>query len=62
MPCKGQGETAATAKEAVEASYATNKDDEFVLPTVIQVDGKPMATVGENDSVLFFKLPSRSCT
>ena len=58
---KGEGVTALTAKEAVEASYAQDKDDEFVLPTVIQVDGKPMATVGENDAVLFFNFrPDRA--
>jgi len=58
---KGEGETASTAKDAVETSYATDKNDEFVLPTVIQVDGKPMATVGENDSVLFFNFrPDRA--
>ncbi|SFR35051.1 2,3-bisphosphoglycerate-independent phosphoglycerate mutase [Litoreibacter janthinus] len=31
----GRGETAATPKAALEASYAAGKTDEFVLPTVI---------------------------
>ncbi|MBR9822689.1 MAG: 2,3-bisphosphoglycerate-independent phosphoglycerate mutase [Rhodobacteraceae bacterium] len=32
---RGEGETAASAAEAIEASYAAGKTDEFVLPTVI---------------------------
>ena len=32
---QGKGEAAASAAEAVEASYAAGKTDEFVLPTVI---------------------------
>ncbi len=31
----GEGQTAATAKEAVEHAYARDESDEFVLPTVI---------------------------
>lgn len=58
---KGEGEKVATAKEAVEASYAKDKDDEFVLPTVIEANGQPVATVGENDSVIFFNFrPDRA--
>jgi len=58
---KGEGETALSAKEAVEASYNADSNDEFVLPTVIQNSGKAMATVGENDSVLFFNFrPDRA--
>jgi 2,3-bisphosphoglycerate-independent phosphoglycerate mutase len=37
------------------------KTDEFVLPTVIEKDGKPVATVSDKDSVVFFNFrPDRA--
>jgi len=58
---KGQGEIARSAKEAVEKSYAENKTDEFVIPTVILENDKPIATLKENDSVIFFNFrPDRA--
>ena len=58
---KGEGEVAATAVEAVETSYASNKEDEFVLPTIIQRKGKPTAKIEYNDSVIFFNFrPDRA--
>ena len=39
---------------AMEHSYANGKTDEFVVPAVIVKDGAPVATVNENDSVIFF--------
>lgn len=57
----GKGEFAASAKEAVEKSYHDNKTDEFVLPTVIVEDGKPLATFKNKDSVIFFNFrPDRA--
>ena len=50
----GQGLTAGSAGEAVAESYAREEFDEFVKPTVILKDGKPTATIGENDSIIFF--------
>ncbi|MEG0678292.1 MAG: 2,3-bisphosphoglycerate-independent phosphoglycerate mutase [Carnobacterium sp.] len=50
----GEGVKANSAMEAVQASYASEKFDEFVLPTVIEKDGKPVATVKNNDSIIFF--------
>ena len=38
----GKGNTATSAKEAIEASYADDKNDEFIVPTVIVEDGKPL--------------------
>lgn len=57
----GEGNYAASAKEAVEDSYLQGVNDEFVLPTVI-VDGeKPVATVENGDSVVFFNFrPDRA--
>lgn len=58
---KGQGETAASAIEAVDISYKNNKTDEFVLPTVILEGGKPRAAISEDDSVIFFNFrPDRA--
>ncbi|MDU1855274.1 MAG: 2,3-bisphosphoglycerate-independent phosphoglycerate mutase, partial [Clostridium baratii] len=42
---KGTGETATSAVEAIEKSYHDNKTDGFVLPTVVEKDGHPVATV-----------------
>lgn len=45
----GEGETAATAEEAIQNSYDKNATDEFVLPTVVEKAG----TVKANDSIIF---------
>ncbi|CAH2214419.1 2,3-bisphosphoglycerate-independent phosphoglycerate mutase [Tepidibacter aestuarii] len=56
-----QGETANSAKEAVEKAYNDNKTDEFVLPTVILEDNRPIAKIEENDSIVFFNFrPDRA--
>ncbi|MCI6649538.1 MAG: 2,3-bisphosphoglycerate-independent phosphoglycerate mutase [Lachnospiraceae bacterium] len=58
---KGDGNEAASAKEAIEASYAADKTDEFVIPCVIKENGKPVATVQDGDSVIFFNFrPDRA--
>lgn len=58
---KGEGETAATGPEGIQASYDADKTDEFVLPTVVTKDGKPIATIQDNDSVIFFNFrPDRA--
>ncbi|MDD6796648.1 MAG: 2,3-bisphosphoglycerate-independent phosphoglycerate mutase [Clostridiaceae bacterium] len=57
----GQGETATSAVEAIEKSYADNKTDEFVLPCVITKDGVPTGKVQNGDSVVFFNFrPDRA--
>ena len=57
----GKGETAASAVEAMEKSYNDNKTDEFVLPTVILEETKPLATINNGDSVIFFNFrPDRA--
>lgn len=50
----GEGETATSASEAVKANYAKQITDEFVPPTVILKEGKPVATIDDNDGVIFF--------
>ena len=48
----GQKETSAT--NAIEKSYQKEVFDEFVLPTLICNNDEPIATISENDSVIFF--------
>lgn len=49
-----RGETAGSAKEAVENAYARGETDEFVLPTVILENGGPVAAVSSKDSFVFY--------
>ncbi len=57
----GKGNTSANGVQAIEDSYKQDKNDEFVLPTVIVEDNKPVATIKENDSVIFFNFrPDRA--
>ena len=58
---KGEGVEGTDAAEAVQASYDAEKTDEFVLPTVLKKDGKPVATIQDKDSVIFFNFrPDRA--
>ena len=58
---KGEGVEGTDAAEAVQASYDAEKTDEFVLPTVLKKDGKPVATIQDKDSVVFFNFrPDRA--
>ena len=58
---KGEGVQAEDAVKAMEDSYAKDVTDEFVLPTVITENGKPVSVVKENDSVIFFNFrPDRA--
>jgi len=51
----GKGHLVKTPEEAIEMSYSQGKTDEFIEPSVItNQDGKPIATVGSNDAVIFF--------
>ena len=47
--------------QAMENSYANDVTDEFILPTVIEEDGKPVGTLKENDSVIFFNFRPPGC-
>lgn len=52
---KGVGHLVKTPEEAIDSSYAGGKTDEFIEPSVISdASGKPVATIKENDSVVFF--------
>ena len=57
----GVGNKATTAVSAIESSYQKEVFDEFVEPTVIYSGDEPVATIGENDSVIFFNFrPDRA--
>ena len=58
---QGEGKRAQNAVEAVAASYAENVTDEFVVPTVVEKDGQPVATVNDKDTIIFFNFrPDRA--
>lgn len=58
---KGEGAEASDAVAAMEASYADGKTDEFVVPTVIKKDGRPVAVIKDNDSVICYNFrPDRA--
>ena len=57
----GVGEEATSAVGAIEASYQKEVFDEFVKPTVIHSGDSPVATIKDNDSVIFFNFrPDRA--
>ncbi|SFR67247.1 2,3-bisphosphoglycerate-independent phosphoglycerate mutase [Anaeromicropila populeti] len=58
---EGIGEQAEDAVTAVQQSYDKDATDEFVLPTVVMEGGKPVATIKNKDSVIFFNFrPDRA--
>lgn len=57
----GKGKYNDSAEGAIEDSYKADVTDEFVVPAVITENGKPVATVDDNDSVIFFNFrPDRA--
>jgi 2,3-bisphosphoglycerate-independent phosphoglycerate mutase len=45
----------------MEKSYEEDITDEFVVPTVIMEDGRPVAKIQENDAIIFFNFrPDRA--
>lgn len=57
----GEGETCESAPAGIQESYDKEVTDEFVLPTVVVKDGKALATIKENDSVIFYNFrPDRA--
>jgi 2,3-bisphosphoglycerate-independent phosphoglycerate mutase len=56
-----EGENANSAVEAMDKSYHDNKTDEFVLPTVVMENGRPVASIKNGDSIIFFNFrPDRA--
>ncbi|MGE5605345.1 MAG: 2,3-bisphosphoglycerate-independent phosphoglycerate mutase [Bacteroidota bacterium] len=57
----GEGEEADSALQAIQNSYARDITDEFVIPTIVKADGKPVASIKTGDPVLFFNFrPDRA--
>lgn len=57
----GEGVHATDPVQAVKDSYAEEVYDEFIVPVVVEKDGKPVATVEDNDAILFFNFrPDRA--
>ena len=50
---EGVGEAALSADAAIEQSYAADKSDEFIQPTVITDAGRPVATLNDGDGLIF---------
>ena len=58
---RGEGEQAESAVAAMDASYAKDVTDEFFVPTAITENGKPVATIKDKDTVIFFNFrPDRA--
>ncbi len=61
MLTEGAGCRAENAVLAVEESYKKGVTDEFILPTAIEENGKPVALVENGDAVVFFNFrPDRA--
>jgi 2,3-bisphosphoglycerate-independent phosphoglycerate mutase len=48
------GLKAASATEAIDASYARGETDEFLQPTVLVENGEPVGPIQDGDAVVFF--------
>ncbi|MFJ8100289.1 2,3-bisphosphoglycerate-independent phosphoglycerate mutase [Lysinibacillus sp. NPDC096212] len=57
----GVGQTADSAASGVAASYEHDVTDEFVIPFSVQEHGEAVATIDDNDAVIFFNFrPDRA--
>lgn len=54
----GKGLTAASAIDIITENYRQNIFDEMIPPTVIIKENKPVATIGDNDAIIFFNFRS----
>jgi 2,3-bisphosphoglycerate-independent phosphoglycerate mutase len=50
----GVGQNFISASDALTGAYSKNQTDEFVEPSVITQNGKPVASVDDNDAVIFY--------
>lgn len=58
---KGEGVKGTDGAQSIQQSYDDDKTDEFVMPTVMERDGKPVTTIQDGDSVVFFNFrPDRA--
>ncbi|MBD3238496.1 MAG: 2,3-bisphosphoglycerate-independent phosphoglycerate mutase [Candidatus Moranbacteria bacterium] len=54
----GKGKKANCAAEAIDKAYQNGLTDEFIPPTTLVSDNEPIATVNNQDGVVFFHLRS----
>ncbi len=58
---RGCGERRASATGGIQASYDQEINDEFVVPFSVEENGKPVATIQDGDSVIFYNFrPDRA--
>lgn len=58
---EGEGVKVEDAAAGLKASYDAEVTDEFVLPIVATENGKPVATINDNDSIIFYNFrPDRA--
>lgn len=53
-----KGCKADSAEDAIDQGYNRGETDEYILPTVIMNGNKPVATIQNNDAILFFNARS----
>jgi 2,3-bisphosphoglycerate-independent phosphoglycerate mutase len=51
---EGRGLSASSPRSAVEAAYARGESDEFIQPTVLEEEGRPVGPVRAGDAAVFF--------
>ncbi len=57
----GKGNESNNPILTIEKSYSEDITDEFIIPTVIKENGRPIGTVDDNDSIIFFNFrPDRA--
>ncbi len=57
----GSGKMDSSPTEAVQKSYDEGINDEFIIPTVITENNRPIATIDSGDSIIFFNFrPDRA--
>ncbi|MBU1131587.1 2,3-bisphosphoglycerate-independent phosphoglycerate mutase [Patescibacteria group bacterium] len=54
----GKGIKVENCEEAILQAYNRGETDEFIKPSIVVKNGKPIATIKDNDSVIFFNLRS----
>ena len=58
---KAEGPTANTAMDVLKENYANHITDEFIKPTILTENGKPIATIKDGDAVLCFNFRTDRC-
>ncbi len=51
---EGKGEFGSDPLQAIEDAYARGETDEFIKPTVLLENDAPIATIADNDTIIFF--------